>query len=171
MKVLHVIPSISPLRGCPSEVVMSMVVALSEQGADASILATIDHASSVNLTLPIGCLFEMECVPILAFNRLGPPDRSLSVFEVSSILKYWKARNVHNYDLPHARVLFSWLSTTALFQALAASILYMLLTINHLSSCPSQGSRRIFFLCRLIERRILCQAVTFHSTSDDECQQ
>ena len=43
MRVLHLIPSISPLRGGPSQAVLSMVVALRQQGVESSTLTSKGH--------------------------------------------------------------------------------------------------------------------------------
>lgn len=77
MRVLHVIPSVSPLRGGPSKAVFGMVKALRGVGVDASILTTNDHGPGIDRSLPPGRWIERQGVPLLAFGRWSPPLRAL----------------------------------------------------------------------------------------------
>ena len=54
MRVLHVIPSISPLRGGPSRSVIDMVATLRLQDVDAAILTTNDHGPGLHPDLVTG---------------------------------------------------------------------------------------------------------------------
>jgi glycosyltransferase involved in cell wall biosynthesis len=172
MKVLHVIPSISPLRGGPSEAVLAMVSALRATGVDACILTTNDHGPSVDTSMPIGRWFERAGVPILAFQRWSPPIAPLREFAICPGLNQWLARHISNYDILHIHALFSWPSTTAMLQARRAHVPYVLRTIgqlNHWSLEQSRGRKKL--LWRLIELRNVAGASALHFTSFDERQQ
>jgi glycosyltransferase involved in cell wall biosynthesis len=169
MKVLHIIPSISPLRGGPSAAVQSMVAALRAEGVDASILTTNDHGPGVDHSLPLGSWFELGGVPVLAFRRWNFPLSPVRDFAVSPDLNFWLALHLRDYQLLHFHALFSWPTTTAMAQARWASIPYVVRTIgqlNHWSLSQSAGRKQM--LWRLIERRNLSQAVALHYTSSAE---
>ena len=172
MKVLHVIPSISPLRGGPSAAVLAMVAALRQQGVDASILTTSDDGPGVDRSLPSGRWSERQGVPVLAFGRWSPPFRPLREFAISPGLNRWLACHLRDYQLVHVHALFSWPSTTAMAQARRAGVPYVLRTIgqlNHWSLGQSSGRKRL--LLRLIERRNLSAAAALHFTTAEEEQQ
>ncbi|WP_094509976.1 glycosyltransferase [Synechococcus sp. MW101C3] len=172
MKVLHVIPSISPLRGGPSAAVLTMVAALRRRGVDAAILTSNDHGPGVDPSLPLGDWCERQGVPVLAFPRWSPPLRPLREFAVTPGLNQWLARNLHGIQLLHVHALFSWPSTTAMAQARRAGVPYVLRPIgqlNHWSLRRSVGRKRL--LLRLIERRNLEGAASLHFTSDAERQE
>lgn len=69
MRVLHLIPSISPLRGGPSQAVLAMVAEQRAQGLDASILSTNDDGPGINTSLPLGHWCEHQGLPLLTFHR------------------------------------------------------------------------------------------------------
>jgi len=73
LRVLHVIPSISPLRGGPSKAVLDMVAALRQRGVDASILTTNDDGRGVDASLPTGKWIDRQGIPLIAFPRWSPP--------------------------------------------------------------------------------------------------
>ena len=86
MRVLHLIPSISPHRGGPSQAVVEMVSALRQQGVDASIVTTNDDGPGVLASLPLRRWHQHQGVPVLAFPRWSPPLRPLLEFAVAPAL-------------------------------------------------------------------------------------
>ena len=166
MRVLHVIPSISPLRGGPSRAVIDMVAALRLQGVDAAILTTNDHGPGLHPELVTGRWQWHQGVPVLAFARWSPPVAALREFAISPGLSLWLAGHLKRYDLLHVHALFSYPSTSAMVQARWASVPYILRSIGQLSPwslAQSRGRKRL--LLRLIERRNLQQAAALHFTS------
>ncbi|MCX5969659.1 MAG: glycosyltransferase [Cyanobacteria bacterium] len=172
MKVLHVIPSISPLRGGPSAAVLAMVAALRQQGVEASILTTNDHGPGIDRSMPLGRWFERAGVPVLAFGRWSPPLRPLREFAISPGLNRWLAAHMRDYQLLHVHALFSWPSTSAMAQARMARVPYVLRTIGQLNQWSlSQSAGRKQLLWRLIEHRNLANAAALHFTSTAERDQ
>ncbi len=166
MKVLHVIPSISPLRGGPSRAVIDMVAALRLQDVDAAILTTNDHGPGLHPDLVTGRWQWHQGVPVLAFPRWSPPIAALREFAFSPGLNLWLARHLKRYSLLHIHALFSYPSTSAMAQARWAGVPYILRSIGQLSPwslAQSRGRKRL--MLRLIERRNLQQAAALHFTT------
>ncbi|WP_216901265.1 glycosyltransferase [Synechococcus sp. CCY 9618] len=169
MKVLHVVPSISPLRGGPSRAVIDMVSALRDQGVDAAILTTNDHGPGLHPDLITGRWQRHQGVPVLAFPRWSPPIAPLREFAFSPGLSLWLARHLRRYQLLHIHALFSYPSTSAMAQARWAGVPYLLRSIGQLSPWSlSQSRGRKRWLLRLIERRNLEGAAAVHFTTPAE---
>lgn len=169
MRVLHLIPSISPLRGGPSQAVLAMVAALRQQGVDAAIVTTNDDGPGVLADLPLQRWHEHQGVPVLAFPRWSPPLRPLREFVVSLPLMHWLSRHLREYQLLHVHALFSFPSTAAMALARRQQIPYVLRTIGqlqHWSLQQSAGRKRL--LLQLIERRNLEGAAALHFTTPVE---
>ena len=173
LKVLHVIPSISPRRGGPSQAAIEMVNALRLRNVDASILTTNDDCESLLTDLPIGDWTTYAGVPILAFPRWNPPIGVLKEYIISSRLNKWLPKNISNFDLIHVHALFSYPSTVAMMHARRARIPYLLRTIGQLSPWSlAQSKLRKQLMLKLVERRNLDSASLLHFTTTrerDEC--
>jgi len=169
LRVLHVIPSISPLRGGPSKAVLEMVAALRQRGVDAAILTTNDHGPGVDSSLPTGHWIDHQGLPLIAFPRWSPPVPALREFAFSPDLVRWLKGHIHTYDLLHVHAIFSFPSTWAMREARHASIPYLVRTIGQLSpwSLAQSRSRKLWML-RLIEQRNLNGAAALHFTSGAE---
>lgn len=172
VKVLHVIPSISSLRGGPSVAVLEMAAAQRQLGMDVAILTTNDDGPRINSSMPLGQWFQFNGVPVIAFPRWSPPLAVIREFSISTGLNYWLAMHIGDYQLLHIHALFSWVSTTSMAMARRAKVPYVISTIgqlNHWSLGQSAGRKRVFL--RLIERRNLNGAAALHFTTDDERDQ
>jgi len=172
-KVLHVIPSISPRRGGPSQAVIEMVNALRLRQVDASILTTNDDCESLFTDLPTGGWTTYSGVPVLAFPRWSPPMVALREFAVSPGLNQWLQNNIINFDLIHVHALFSFPSTVAMVHARRARVPYLLRTIGQLSPWSlAQSKARKQLMLRLVERSNIDSARYLHFTTTlerDEC--
>jgi len=172
MKVLHVIPSISPRRGGPGVAALEMAAALRQQGVEASLLTTNDDGPGLLADLPLGRWIDHDGVPLLAFGRWSPPITSLREFAVAPALSQWLAAHLADYDLLHIHALFSYPSTSAMAQARAAGVPYVLSTIGQLCHWSlARSSRRKRWMLRLIERRNLDGAAALHVTTNAERDQ
>ena len=78
MRVIHVIPSVSPKRGGPSLAVLAMVRALRAQGVEAEIATTDDDGEGV-LNVRFDELSDHEGVPVRFFRRYSPPMRAMLI--------------------------------------------------------------------------------------------
>ena len=176
MRILHVIPSISPLRGGPSQAVLSMVAALRQQGVDASILTTNDHGPGVQAAMPLGRWHEQEAlgqgVPLLAFGRLNPPVRAVREFAIAPGLSRWLGKNARRYDLVHVHALFSCTTSLGMAQLRRQRVPYIQRTIGQLNrwSLSQSRARKQLFL-KLVDRANLQGARALHFTSEAERQE
>ncbi|MCP9849796.1 glycosyltransferase [Cyanobium sp. Morenito 9A2] len=169
MNILHLIPSISPLRGGPSQAVLAMVAELRRQGVDARLLTTNDDGPGLLSDLPLGVWHEHQDVPVLAFPRWSPPLRPLLEFAVAPGLTRWLRTHLSEFDLLHVHALFSYPCTSGMAAARALKVPYLLRSIGQLNRWSleqSPGRKRL--LLRLIERRNLEGAAALHFTSDAE---
>lgn len=173
VRVLHLIPSISPLRGGPSQAVLSMAAALRRQSIDASILTTNDHGPGVDTMIPLGRWhfhhgIEGE-VPIIAFPRWSTPVRAIREFGISLRLLNWLRANAPSYDLIHVHSLFSFSTSLGMAHFRHAGIPYIVRTIGQLNlwSLGQKSKRKEIFLS-LIDRQNLACAKSLHFTSESE---
>ena len=169
MRVLHLIPSVSPLRGGPSQAVVAMVKAERALGCDARIVTTNDHGPGLLQALPLGRWGEWQGVPLRAFQRWSPPVRPLREFQVAPALAPWLWRELPRWDLLHVHALFSWSTSTGMALARRRRVPYLLRTIGQLNTWSlRQSPRRKRLLLRLVDRRNLQGAAALHFTSTAE---
>ena len=176
MRVLHLIPSISALRGGPSQAVVSMVAALRNEGVDASILTTNDNGPDLQQDMPLGCWHQLEAfdqvVPVLAFARLNLPLHTLREFVISPGLNWWLERNARQFDLVHVHALFSCTTSLGMLQLRRQRIPYILRTIGQLNRWSlSQSRLRKQLFLSLLDRANINNARALHFTSQAECDE
>jgi len=165
MKILHVIPSISPIRGGTSRAILDMVLALRTVNVDAEIVTTNDNGRN---TLPVAVkqLLEYEQVPVRFFSRLSSDVSALQEFNFSDSLTKWLWQNIDDYNLVHVHALFSYPSTIAMLIARIKNVPYI--AIPHGLLCEwslQQSTRKKQLFMMLVERRNLTRSSALHLTS------
>ncbi|MBD1834041.1 glycosyltransferase [Cyanobacteria bacterium FACHB-472] len=167
MKVLHVIPSVSPALGGPSHVVLNLVKALRDCGIDAEIATTNDNGSTL-LDVPLNQRIEYEQVPVWFLPRFSPPMKE---FIFSAALTRWLMLHIRDYDIIETHYLFSYASTCAGAIARWQGVPYIVRTIGQMAPwalAQSQMKKQIYTF--LIERHNLNCAAAIHCTCTGEAE-
>src|ERR1700676_3420238 len=95
LKVLHVIPSIGPLRGGPGFVLRNLVQGLAARGSEVHVATTDDNGGVERLKVPLGVPISENNVTYWYFARQ-------TGFYTSSLpLARWLLERMDNYDLVH----------------------------------------------------------------------
>lgn len=169
MKILHVIPSISPDLGGPSQVALNLVQALNELGLTAEILTT--NFGMDNVPLGEKTQYEYDAslgrsVPVW-FMPYNHPN--LKEFIFSRVATVWLWQNLKNYDILDHHYLFSYLPTCAAAIARWQKIPYTVRTMGQLTPWAlSQGRLKKQIYTALLERKNLDQAAAIHCTAEGE---
>ena len=174
MKILHIIPSLSPTLGGPTQVALNLVSALRECGNDAEILTTNDDGFrllDVPLNQRVDYSFDSNSnasVPVWFLPRFSPP---LKEFIFSSALACWMWKHLHNYDILDNHYLFSFAPSCAAKIAQQKGIPYTVRTMGQLSPWALAQSRlKKQIYTSLIERYNLKYAAAIHCTSVTEAE-
>jgi len=172
MRVLHVIPSISPLRGGPTVAALEMAAAQRRLGLDARLLSTDDHGANALTDLPTGQWCEHQGVPLWLCRRWRAPQRLLRDAAIAPALPLWLQGQLAQVDLLHVHALFAFPSSVAMLLARQAGVPYVVSTIGQLCSWSlGQSPRRKRVMLALLERRNLAAAAALHVTSTAEAEQ
>ena len=171
MRILHVIPSLSPSLGGPAQVALNLVNALNQLGIDAEIATT--NYGIPTLEAPthqrIDYCYDTEnslSAPVY-FVPYTPP--SLKEFIFSRTLTSWLWKNLPTYDLVDNHYLFSYSPTCAAVIARYKGIPYTVRTMGQITPwalAQSSTKKKIFSL--LFENRNLSRAAAIHCTSPEE---
>ncbi len=165
-RVLHVIPSVGPLRGGPSQVVRLLARGTVDCGLDVDVAATDDNAGE-RLRVPLGVPLPEDGVVWRYFKA------QTRFYLVSFPFTRWLREHVQDYDLVHIHALFSYCSVAAAFVAHSRGVPYIVRPLGVLNRWGVQNRRpwlkRISF--RLVEKRVVERAAAMHYTSDQEMRE
>jgi glycosyltransferase involved in cell wall biosynthesis len=168
MKILHVIPSISPARGGTSQAIIDMVHALQSQGIDVEIATTNDDGDNL-LDVPLGKCYLFDRIPTYFFARFSPPFPALREFAISISFTIWLVQNIRKYELIHVHALFSYTATVTMTIARLKKVPYLVTPHGLLCKWSlNQSRQKKQAYLKLIERSNLARARSIHLTCQQE---
>lgn len=164
MKILHVIPSLSPKRGGPSVAVRRMAEGVAQRGIEVHIATTDDDGPERNRQVPFSEPVDENGVTVWYFPRQS------HFYTVSLPLTRWLMENTGNYDLVHIHALFSYPVGTAALAAQRANVPYIIRPLGTLNQWGIQNRRPFVkqWSLRFIEKPLLKRAARIHFTSRQE---
>lgn len=168
MKVLHVIPSISPARGGPSLAVLDLVKAIQKSNIDVEIATTNDDGVNL-LDIPLNQHLFYQGIPIYFFEKNFLSFAPLKEFTISIPFTKWLWENICHYDLIHVHALFSYTCTVTMIIANYYHVPYILTPhglLCHWSLQQARLKKRLYL--NLIEYYNLNQAKAIHFTAQQE---
>lgn len=163
LKVLHVIPSLSPLRGGPSFSVPAMVRGLARAGLTVHIATTDDHGAG-HLEVPLEKPVAQQGVTHWYFRR------QTGFYTISWPLIRWLAQHVREYDVVHTHYLFTFSSLAVALIASLQGVPYIVRPVGALNRWgiykrrPAMKKLSLHFA----ERHILTNAACVQFTSEQE---
>ncbi|TAE60387.1 MAG: glycosyltransferase [Nostocales cyanobacterium] len=166
MKVLHIIPSISPKLGGPTQVVLNLVRSLINQGIDVEIATTNDD-NGLLLDVPLSQLTEYQGLPVWFFPR----NARIKDFLPSVAFTTWLWNNIKYYDILDNHYLFSYLPSCAAVISQQQNVPYTIRTMGQLAPwalAQSKTKKKVYSY--LLERRNLDKATAIHCTSHGEVE-
>lgn len=164
MKVLQVIPSLSPRLGGPTRAVQGLSKSLQEMGVDVQILTTDDDTDQ-RLNVPLNQPTSYKNIP----TTFLPRTLRAKEFIYTNALSQWHHKNLNSFDLIHTHYLFSYLPSWTARAARHQNIPYLMRPLGQLTPWAlSQSARKKNLYTLLLERQNLEGAVTIHCTSPEE---
>lgn len=163
MKVLHVIPSLSGLRGGPTFVVKSLASHLARAGVQVHV-ATTDDDDRQRQNVPLGTPVSADGATYWYFGR------TTRTYSSSIGLTSWLLRHTSEFDLVHIHSLFSFPATAAAAIAYQKSIPYVVRPLGTLNRWGLRSGRAWAkrLSMRLIESAVVRCAAAIQFSSETE---
>ena len=168
MKVLQIVPSISLVYGGPSQMVLGLSAALSNQGINVTILTTDSNGDigQTPLDVPLNQPLQQDGYNIIYF-RCSPFRR----YKFSLTLLQWLNQHIKEFDLAHIHALFSPISTAAATIARYHHIPYIIRPCGMLDPADLRKKKQLKQIyAALLERPNLAGAAAIHFTSKQEAK-
>jgi len=164
LRVLHAIPSISPLRGGPSVGVRNITEALRRRGIEVDVLTTDDDGPEQRLDVAAGTVERLNGQRVRYFPR------QTARYGLSLPMLGWLGRHVHDYDLVHTHGMFSFVPLAAAWHARAAGVPYIMRPAGVLDSWGMKNKSAIVkrSSVRFLEGPLLRAAAAVHFMTDLE---
>ncbi len=167
MRVLHVIPSLSPTSGGPSFALPAMVRSL--QPRDVRIVVATTDDDGPGRRLP-GIIHGVETTQD-GWSTVCFPKQT-EFYKVSLPLRNWLLAHVHEFDVVHIHAVFSFASLVAGRAAAARGVPYIVRPLGVLNRWGMENRRRLVkaLSFRLFDLPMLKRAAAMHYTSRMELE-
>jgi len=158
-----VIPAVAPRYGGPSQAIVEMCRAISDQGVEV-LLATTDADGQSRLTVGLETALEYSGVRTIFF-----PARLGERFNYSPAVARWLDENVKNFDLVHVHAVFSHPSLAAARACRKHGVPYVVRPLGSLDPWSMrQKSVRKRLIWQMAGGRMLRGAARVHYTTREE---
>lgn len=167
MRILHVIPSLSPTSGGPSFALPAMARALSGFDVHVTAATTDDDGRGKHLSgITLGQLNPKEGWDVLYFRK------QTEFYKASLPLVDWLRCHVRQFDAVHVHAVFSFASLAAGRAAAAAGVPYVVRPLGVLNRWGMENRRRFVkaLSFRLFDLPMLRKASAMHYTSRMEME-
>lgn len=163
MRILHVIPSLSRLRGGPTFVVNTLASHLAHAGVEVHV-ATTDDDDRGRQSVPLGMPVSVDGATYWYFRR------NTRTYQSSIGLTSWLLRHTTEFDLVHIHSLFTYPATAAAAVAYRRSIPYVVRPLGVLNRWGLRSGRAWVkkLSIRLIESGIIRRAAAVQFSSVTE---
>lgn len=164
MRVLHVIPSLSPRHGGPSVALPLMERALRVVGIDVTVATTDDDGPGARLDVALGCPLAVNGATRYYFRK------QTEFYKYSLPLARWLDSHVAGFDVVHVHALFSHASVAGARAALRHGVPYVVRPLGVLSryGMAQRRARLKRLSYRWVEEPLLRGAALLHYTSEQE---
>ncbi|MGV3660335.1 MAG: glycosyltransferase [Prosthecobacter sp.] len=169
MRVLHVIPSLSPSSGGPSVALPAMARALAARGVSVSVVTTDDDGPGRRVSgMPL-----CADIPQKGGWSVRYFPKQTEFYKVSLPLRRWLREHVHEFDVVHVHAVFSFASLAAGRAAAARGVPFIVRPLGVLNRWGMANRRRLVksMSFRLLELPMLRRAAAMHYTSQMELQE
>ncbi len=168
MRILHVIPSLSPSSGGPSVALPAMAWSLAVLGVNVTVLTTDDDGPGRRLAdVKHGVAMDQGGWTLIRFPK------QTEFYKVSLPMHRWLRAHVREFDLVHIHAVFSFVSLAAGRAAAAAGVPFIVRPLGVLNCWGMENRRRrvkaLSFRC--LELPLLRRAAAVHYTSHLERQE
>ena len=167
VKVLHVIPSLSPTSGGPSFALPAMARALAVHDVAVTVATTDDDGPGKHLSgVTLGSETPHDCWKALYFRK------QTEFYKTSLPLRQWLRTHVCEFDVVHIHAVFSYASLVAARAAAAQGVPYIVRPLGVLNRWGMENRRRLVkaMSFRLLELPMLRRAAAMHYTSRMELE-
>ena len=150
MKILHVIPSISRIRGGPSAAIKGFILANSENEAEITLVTSDDDGEHRRITARNPNLQALKVFikgRVYIFKRLITPFGKVNNNTISISFVYWIIFNSRKFDIIHIHSFFSFFTLVTVYVCYCNKIPCIVRPLGQLTQWSlSQGSfyKRIF---------------------------
>lgn len=166
MKVLHIIPSLSPSQGGPSKALPEMARALIRAGVNVDVACTDDDGKGLRLS------DVSHGVPVNHVDgfRVFYFPKQTEFYKVSLPLLIWLCRHAREYDVIHIHAVFSFSTLAGALAARLAGVPYIVRPLGVLNAWGMKNRRRWVksLSFRFLDKPALNRAAAIHYTSDQE---